>query len=186
MEPVEALRAEIVGIYDGEGRQAYGLFEINQTQHALQAAQIAAERGFDAAMVVACLLHDVGQMLQPYGQSAAEDGLDNRHELVGARWAAERFPAEVSEPIRLHVAAKRYLCAVEPSYMDVLSRDSIVSLKVQGGPMSPAEVEAFRAEPFAERALELRRIDEMAKDKAARPPSLKDVLDRYLAASLTA
>ena len=69
----------------------------------------------------------------------------------------------MTEPVRLHVAAKRCLAATAPGYVDRLSAASLQSLALQGGPMSPAEVEEFMALPAAEAALRLRRYDELGK-----------------------
>lgn len=179
-----ALRAEISGIYLGEGEKAYGLYELNQLQHALQSADHAERQGLGPAMIIACLLHDVGHMVHDLGEAPAEEGIDDKHEELGAEWAAARFPLAVSEPIRLHVAAKRYLCTAEPGYFDTLSRDSLISLELQGGRMTEAEMTAFLATPHADHAILLRRIDELAKDKHARTKSLEAYLDAYLEPAL--
>jgi gamma-butyrobetaine dioxygenase len=88
----------------------------------------------------------------------------------------------VVEPVRLHVAAKRYLCAVEPGYLERLTRDSIESLALQGGPMSGDEVDAFLALPYASDAVALRRLDEAAKDPSAPMPPFESFRDVLLAA----
>jgi phosphonate degradation associated HDIG domain protein len=180
----EALSAEIRHIYLGEGHHAYGLHHLNQLQHALQSATRAEAQGLSPALVLAALLHDVGHMVHDLGHAPAEEGVDDRHEALGAAWAAERFPLAVSEPIRLHVAAKRYLCATEAGYQVALSKDSVLSLALQGGPMSPAEQRAFLALPYAQDALTLRRIDEEAKDPHAVTPTLDQFLTKCLAAVL--
>ena len=113
-------------------------------------------------------------MGSPMGPASA--GVDDVHEELGAVWLAERFGPEVSEPVRLHVAAKRYLCTVEPDYSGKLSDDSNTSLKLQGGLMSPDEVAAFRANPWHAEAVRLRRFDEAAKDPRASTPDF----DHYL------
>jgi predicted HD phosphohydrolase len=89
--------------------------------------------------VLACLLHDVGHMIHQLGDNPAARGVDDGHEQLGADWLAERFGAEVSEPVRLHVAAKRYLCTVEPDYLGKLAPDSVRSLELQGGLMCADE-----------------------------------------------
>jgi phosphonate degradation associated HDIG domain protein len=175
------LTEEISSIYEGSGARPYGLHHINQRQHALQAAALAEAQGLSSAMVIACLLHDVGHMVHGLGENPAADGVDDRHEAVGAAWTAARFGPAVSEPVRLHVAAKRYLCAAEPDYAAGLSKDSRISLALQGGAMSAAEQEAFLALPFAREAVALRRIDERAKDPKAVTPTLQDMLLRHLA-----
>jgi hypothetical protein len=65
--------------------------------------------------------------------------------------------------VRLHVAAKRFLCATEPGYIERLSSASQATLSVQGGPMSASEVCAFALLPYARNAVALRRWDEAVK-----------------------
>jgi predicted HD phosphohydrolase len=122
-------------------------------------------------MILAALLHDIGHMIHAYGENPAAQGRDDRHELIGAKWLSKRLPASVTESIRLHVAAKRYLCATDPDYARQLAPDSVLSLVLQGGAMPPGEAAAFRAEPFAEKAIALRRFDEAAKVPDAATPS---------------
>jgi len=179
-----SLAHEISTIYLGEGHHAYGLYHMNQIQHALQSAAHAEAQGLTPAMIIAALLHDVGHMVHDLGEAPAEEGIDDRHEELGAQWAAARFPLAVSEPIRLHVAAKRYLCAVEDGYEASLSKDSLISLALQGGRMSAAEQAAFLATPYAADALALRRIDEIAKDPQAVTAPLETFLEKYLSAAL--
>ena len=93
--------------------------------------------------------------------------------LARAQWLAERFSPEVSEPVRLHVAAKRYLCAVEPDYFGKLSPDSVRSLGLQGGPMSADEIETFRRHPQHAEAVRLRRYDEEATPRRHAAACLK-------------
>jgi [1-hydroxy-2-(trimethylamino)ethyl]phosphonate dioxygenase len=155
--------AELTGILEGKGARRYGLSDVNQLQHALQAALLAEQAGCDAALVTAALLHDIGHMVHNLGESPAEAGIDDRHEELGRAYLAPLFGPEVTEPVRLHVPAKRYLCATEPAYFATLSPDSVLSLTLQGGPMSADEVSRFRALPHAEAAVRLRRFDEGAK-----------------------
>ncbi|WP_140987188.1 HD domain-containing protein [Asticcacaulis tiandongensis] len=176
----ESLKQEIRRLYLDNGSRAYGLYDLNQLQHALQSAQHAEAQGFSAGLIMACLLHDVGHMVHRLGEAPAEDGVDDQHEDLGAQWLAEHFPAEVSEPVRLHVAAKRYLCAVEDGYEASLSRDSALSLALQGGRMNAAEQKDFLNTPSADEAIALRRIDDRAKDPKAVTHSIEVFLDRYL------
>jgi predicted HD phosphohydrolase len=154
----------LTAIYDGRATGQYGLTLINQRAHAVQSGYHARAQGLPAAIVVAALLHDIGHMVHDLGEHPAALGIDDQHETIGADWLKRYFGPDVTEPIRLHVAAKRYLCTVEPGYFDSLSDDSIESLALQGGKMSEAEVAAFTREPYWEGALALRRIDERAKD----------------------
>lgn len=178
-----ALRAELEEIYTERATRRYGLSDINQLQHALQAATLAEANGEAPAFVLAAMLHDVGHMIHKLGENPAEEGIDDHHEILGAKWLARRFPEAVSEPVRLHVEAKRYLCAVDPDYFGRLAPDSVLSLKLQGGPMSEEEAAAFRGKPYADDALRLRLLDEEAKDPEMETPPVSHFL-RHLPAAL--
>lgn len=158
----EAVVAAILAIFRDRGGDAYGE-RVTQSQHAVQAA-MAVERGAGApSLVVAALLHDIGHMVVDRPKGMPDDDSDDHHEDVGADWLTPYFPPSVTEPVRQHVAAKRYLCAVEPDYFRGLSPASVRSLRAQGGPMSPEEVDRFRANPYHQDAVMLRRCDEAAK-----------------------
>ena len=172
----DPLRQELLDIFAGRATRRYGLSEINQLQHALQSAALAEADGAPPTTVLASLLHDVGHMIHQLGENPAARGVDDVHEALGADWLAERFGPEVSEPVRLHVAAKRYLCTVESDYFGKLSPDSVRSLQLQGGLMSADEVANFRANPHHAEAVRLRRYDEAAKDPRATTPDF----DHYL------
>lgn len=164
------ISADIQGLLEQKASGRYGLSLINQQQHALQAAWLAEREGRSEALVVAALLHDIGHMVHELGENPAARGIDDRHEELGEAFLAKHFGPEVTEPVRLHVAAKRYLCAVEPDYFAKLSPDSVRSLELQGGPMSSAEVAAFEAVPEFADAVQLRRYDEQAKVKGLETP----------------
>lgn len=123
--------------------------------HMLQAAALADQAGLAPALIAAALLHDVGWAL---------DGGAAAHEDTGADLLAPLFGPAVSEPVRLHVAAKRYLVASEPDYAARLSAASVETLAQQGGPMSAGEAAAFAAMPGFADAVSLRRCDDAAKD----------------------
>jgi phosphonate degradation associated HDIG domain protein len=161
----------------------YGLHDITQRQHALQAAWQAEREGGDAALIAACLLHDIGHLVHDLGANPAEHGVDDRHEALGHAFLAAWFGPAVTEPVRLHVAAKRYLCATEADYFSRLSKDSVLSLALQGGPMSAAEAAAFAALPQAAAAVRLRRFDEAAKVKDLETPPVAHFLP-FVAACL--
>ena len=174
---------EIADMIDGRGHRPYGLHDVNQRAHALQCALLAEQDGGSAALITAALLHDIGHMVHDLGENPAEAGIDDKHEELGEAWLAPRFGAEVTEPVRLHVAAKRYLCAAEPDYLAKLSRDSLDSLALQGGPMSAEEMAAFEAIPYCEDAVRLRRYDDGAKVKGLETPGAAHFLP-YVAACL--
>src|SRR6267154_3931615 len=172
----DPVRRELLDIFTGRATRRYGLSAINQLQHALQAAALAEADNCSPSTVLASLLHDVGHMIHGLGEDPACRGTDDEHEELGAKWLAERFGPEVSEPVRLHVAAKRYLCAVESDYFGKLSPDSVRSLGLQGGPMSADEIEQFRRNPLHAEAVRLRRFDDAAKDPRAKTPDFDHFL----------
>ena len=154
----------------GSAVDMYGGEAVTQLAHALQAAELAARDAAGEALVCAALLHDVGHLL-----AKTETG-DDRHEQIGAGLLATLFSRDVTEPVRLHVMAKRYLCTVEPDYFATLSRESVRSLALQGGLLSGTEAACFAALPHAEDAVRLRRWDDLAKDPVVRTRSLQSFL----------
>ncbi|WP_042364074.1 phosphonate degradation HD-domain oxygenase [Streptacidiphilus neutrinimicus] len=161
----------LAALFAGEGADDYLGEDVTQAEHMLQAAALATADGAPPALVAAALLHDVGHFRGAvHGRELMSGARDNRHSHQGADWLSPWFGPAVTEPVRLHVAAKRYLCAVEPEYFARLSPASVHTLSVQGGPMSPAEATAFEAEPFARDAVRLRRWDDAAKDVSVAVP----------------
>lgn len=158
----EAYVDSIFALFDRLGGAHYGE-AVTQLEHALQCAHHARSAGDPDALVAAALLHDIGHLLQKQGEDAADRGVDARHERIGAAWLAQGFGAQLAEPVRLHVEAKRYLAAREPGYLEALSSASSQSLALQGGPMSEAEADAFTATPGFETSVRLRRYDELGK-----------------------
>src|SRR6266567_2364138 len=140
----------IAGPFATEGADEYLGEAITQAVHMLQAAHLAEREGADDALVAAALLHDVGHFTGTVSGQDLMRGTDNRHSHAGADWLAQWFGPEVTEPVRLHVAAKRYLCAVEPGYAGTLSPASVYTLGVQGGPMRGSELDEFAASPYAQ------------------------------------
>lgn len=168
--------------FNAMGMQSYGE-EVTMQQHCLQSATFAQQEGQSDTMIVACLLHDYGHLVHDLGDDIADKGIDAHHEVLGARELSQWFGAEVVEPGRLHVDAKRYLCAVDQQYFDELSDASRLSLELQGGPMSDAEVNAFRQNPYFENAVTLRRYDDLGKQVDMQTPSLEDfreMLERHV------
>jgi phosphonate degradation associated HDIG domain protein len=162
---------QIFGLFERFGSERYGE-NATQLQHALQVAALGCRNGCTSALIAASLLHDIGQLMDDAGNAAERLEIDARHEISGAEFLAAHFPASVFEPVRLHVAAKRYLCAVESGYLDSLSGASKLSLKYQGGPMSAAEIRAFQTEALHADAVILRRFDDIGKQPDWFPPDL--------------
>ncbi len=167
----EAVADAIVGLYERRGDADYDEI-LSQTAHARQCGGLARDEGAPDELVVAAFLHDVGHLLtdEPSGPPTR----DRRHEDAGARFLARWFPAEVTTPVRLHVAAKRYLCAVDRTYAAGLSAGSTRSLALQGGPMTGDEVAGFEREPGYRDAVALRRWDDLAKVPGAVAPTLDE------------
>ncbi len=159
-------------LFDEFGDEHYGE-NASQLQHALQCAQLARDHGCKDSLIAASLLHDVGQLIDDAGNAAVRLNVDARHEDTGSAFLAKGFAPAVTEPVRLHVDAKRYLCAVEPEYEAGLSEASALSLRLQGGAMDAEEVEAFRANPFFEDAVQLRRFDDFGKRPGWTVPELE-------------
>jgi phosphonate degradation associated HDIG domain protein len=155
--------AELLGWLERAGATRYDEI-VTQYEHAVQSAALATQRGGSPTLIVAALLHDVGHLLVDEQGHTGFLARDLEHERVGAGWLSRTFGADVTEPIRMHVAAKRYLCSIDTAYYHGLSEGSKRSFVVQGGTMTGDEIEAFLAHPAAQNALELRRIDDLAKE----------------------
>ena len=168
----------ILGVLQDGGAAAYLGEPVTQLDHALQTAALAERAGASDALVVAALLHDIGHLLTAREVDPADEGDDRRHEDVGDRWLCKHFGPAVTEPIRLHVAAKRYLCKIEPGYAAGLSQASQESLALQGGSMSTDQVREFERTPWADDAAALRRWDDMAKVLGLTVPGLSHYRSR--------
>lgn len=154
---------EISGLYAKWGVNKYDE-AISQLEHAEQCAALARDAGASDDLVVAALLHDIGHLLALEAETGKVNiTIDDRHEATGTKYLAKLFGSGVTAPIALHVDAKRYLCAVEPTYFATLSAGSVRSLELQGGPMSPDEAVRFEGLAGFEAAVALRRWDEQGK-----------------------
>jgi phosphonate degradation associated HDIG domain protein len=168
----------IIELFTKRGAAAYHGEAVSQTEHALQAAELAERTGAPDSLVIAALLHDVGHLLDGQDEDLAHRGVDGCHEEAGCVWLARHFGPDVTEPIRLHVAAKRYLCAVSPAYRDSLSPASRLSLSVQGGAMNDEERAAFEKNTAHHDALRLRYWDDAAKVPGLEVPGLEHYRER--------
>jgi phosphonate degradation associated HDIG domain protein len=178
-----ATTQQVLELFQIAGNSQYGGEAVSQLEHALQAAHFAEQDGATSELIAASLLHDVGHLLHELPVDAPEQGIDDRHETLAAGWLGSRFPPAVAAPVAMHVAAKRYLCAVDPAYLGVLSGPSILSLELQGGPMTSEEVAAFESRPHFRDAVRLRRWDDQAKIIGLTTPDLEHFashLDRAL------
>lgn len=169
---VSCIVDEIFSIFRDFGSQTYGE-DVSQMEHILQCGQLARQDNAPDTLIAAALMHDIGQFISDAGNAAELHGVDARHEITGADYLAANFPEAVTEPVRLHVDAKRYLCAVEAGYIESLSRASSLSLKLQGGPMDAQEIADFLAKPAATDAIRLRRYDDTGKKRNWDVPDLE-------------
>ena len=160
----------IADLFEGGGAADYLGEAVSQAAHMLQAAALAEADSAEPTLIAAALLHDVGHFTGAVSGPDLMRGTDNKHSDAGAQWLAQWFGEDVTEPVRLHVAAKRYLCATEPGYADTLSDASVYTLGVQGGPMHRAELAEFEAGRYAQAAVRVRRWDDAAKDPDAAVP----------------
>jgi len=162
--PAIAAVAAVEDLFVSARGQDYLGEAVTMAAHQLQAAARARAAGAPDTLVAAALLHDVGHLL--------DGATDRGHGADGARWLGRWFGEDVTEPVRLHVVAKRYLVATEPGYGARLSPASVETLHRQGGPMDEAAAVAFARDPRARAAVALRRWDDEAKDPAAAVPPL--------------
>lgn len=177
--------ALVSGLFDFLQRRGSAHYDevVTQLQHGLQCAALGRLQGLDEHLVTAALLHDFGHLFESEEEQGEQDFRrhDQQHEEKGAELLGRWFPPEVTEPIRLHVAAKRYLCTTDAHYFDTLSLASKRSFLLQGGDLSTDEQEQLAANPHLSAGLALRRLDDQGKRADwAVPP-----LDAYLA-SVTA
>lgn len=173
MNPIEHIETQ----FRTYGNRRYGGARgepVSALAHALQCAQLAEWAHAEPSLVAAALLHDIGHFSD---ERLVGDLQDDHHEVRALPWLQQHFGVAVAEPVRLHVAAKRYLVAVLPGYATALSTASLHSLTLQGGPMAPHEVAAFDTLPWARQAVALRRWDDLAKVPGKTTPPL----DYYLA-----
>src|SRR5450432_1838973 len=175
---------DICALFDAKGARMYSGEPVTQLEHALQTAALAESYGPDAALITAALLHDLGHLLNDQGDTPTQRGIDDVHQYFALPFLRALFTDDVLEPIRLHVDAKRYLCATRPGYHDALSADSKRSLFLQGGVYAAAEASEFAARRGATRAVELRLWDDAAKIAGMQTPPLAHYVPIMEAASI--
>ncbi|MGA0572038.1 phosphonate degradation HD-domain oxygenase [Variovorax sp. VNK109] len=169
---------DIERLFAERGGEQYSGEPVTQLEHALQSAALAEAEGADDALVTAALLHDLGHLLHDFGESPTMRGIDDVHQYRALPFLRGLFDDAVLSPIKLHVDAKRYLCASRPGYYESLSADSKRSLALQGGIYSSDEAGAFIAQPGAEAAVRLRIWDDLAKVEGLPTPPLSYYIDR--------
>ncbi|MGH8140535.1 MAG: HD domain-containing protein [Steroidobacteraceae bacterium] len=173
---------EVFMIFQTRGAGAYFGERVSMIEHSLQAAHFARQENAPAALVVAALLHDIGHLVEAVPDAIEDWTADAHHEAVGSRWLAQRLRPEVSEPVRLHVPAKRYLCARDQDYAARLSPASVATLRLQGGPMSPDELSQFETERYFRESVRIRQWDDQGKVVGLRTAGLetyRDLIDEF-------
>ena len=193
MTPRETLTRETIvdflaEIFDRRGGEEYLGEPVTMAEHMLQGATLAEEAGLPENVIVAALLHDIGHFTSEFGSFSMDDTHDRFHEEAGAQVLEQFFPTIITDCVRHHVAAKRYLCATKPDYFARLSAASVHSLNLQGGPMSEDEVQAFETNPNLAEIVQVRYLDDAGKrDDMTTPgfahfaPLVQRVVDRHLA-----
>ena len=169
--------ADIGKLFRDHGHIAYSGEPVTQLEHALQSAQRAERDAASAELVTAAFLHDLGHLLNLQGATPTERGIDDQHQYFAIPFIRALFPPAVVEAIRLHVDAKRALCALEPGYYEALSEDSKRSLTLQGGVFTRPEADAFVAKPHAVEAMRVRRWDDAAKVAGEATPPIGHYLE---------
>lgn len=182
----ENIVAFLADVVERRGGESYLGEQVTMAAHMLQCAHYAAESGGSDELITAALLHDVGHYLSEFAPDAANEGIDNNHESAGAVVLEPYFPGLVTDCVKYHVAAKRYLCATNPEYCNDLSDASILSLELQGGPMSAAEVAEFEQLRNLEQIVQVRLWDDLAKDPNKSVPGFahyRPILERVVRSS---
>ena len=154
---------DIFRLFENRGAEAYYGEAVSMLEHSLQAAHFARLAHAPDSLILAALLHDVGHLIEDVPLDLADWHEDAHHEEKGAAWLAQYFGPAICNPVRLHVPAKRYLCATDAGYLSKLSPASVVTLKLQGGPMNSTDIEAFECIPHYRDALRVRRCDDAGK-----------------------
>ncbi len=182
----------IADIFARRGAESYLGEKVTMSEHMLQSAALAERAGAGDELIAAALLHDIGHYTGEFPETALAEGIDNLHEIAGARVLEPFFPKLVVDCVRWHVDAKRYLCATDRHYFSRLSDASVHTLRLQGGPMSGDEVETFRAQENLDAIVAVRKWDEGAKVPGRSTPAfehyaplLQRVVDRHLAGATT-
>ena len=166
----------IADIFERRGAESYLGEPVTMSEHMLQGAWLAEQDGAPEELVAAALLHDIGHYTSEFGTYSPEDVEDKHHDEAGGEVLAPFFPPVIVECVRLHVSAKRYLCATDPTYFSKLSPASVHTLSLQGGPMSAEEVAEFRSNPFHDEAVRVRIWDEGGKVANMKTRAFRDYL----------
>ena len=172
---IDALNGDTIvdfigSIFDRRGGEEYLGEPVNMGQRMLQGATIAEQQGQPEEIIIGALLHDIGHFTSEFGTFTIEDTEDRHHEDAGAKVLERFFPKVITDCVRYHVAAKRYLCATKPEYFESLSEASIHSLHLQGGPLNHMEVVEFEKNPNLDQIIAVRYLDDAGKHAGMETP----------------
>lgn len=173
-------------IFMRRGSDSYLGEQVTMSEHMLQGAELAEKAGSTDEIIAAALLHDIGHYTNEFPDDALAQGIDNHHDEAGAAILSAYFPPVVTQCVRCHVDAKRYLCATDETYFAKLSEASVHTLGLQGGPMNEREVKEFEKNPHLEAIVQVRYWDDQAKvpnhktpDFEYYAPLLQRVVSKY-------
>ena len=136
--------------------------KVTIAEHMIQTAMLAEKNNSPQSLICACLLHDIGHFIIKDPDQLVSKSVDGKHEDIAFNFLKNYFKPEVTEPIKLHVNAKRYLCR-EKSYYNLLSKASKISLELQGGKMNNDEAQKFVLLKHHKDAITLRKYDDEGK-----------------------
>ncbi len=178
--------AFIGDIFERRGADSYLGEQVTMSEHMLQGAELAELANASDEIIAAALLHDIGHYTNEFPDDALAQGIDNHHDEAGAAILSKFFPSVVTECVRCHVAAKRYLCATDKAYFGKLSEASVHTLSLQGGPMNDEEVKEFEKNPHLKEIVQVRYWDDQGKvpdhitpDFQHYAPMLQNVVERH-------
>jgi len=147
--------------------------KVTMSEHMIQTAMLAEKAKCNDDLICSCLLHDYGHFILENPDELVKENLDGKHEEIGYEYLKKIFKKEITEPIKYHVLAKRYL-AKDKQYFDLLSEASKTSLQLQGGVLNDEECIKFEAQGYFKSTILLRKFDEAAKKTNVKMKSIHD------------
>jgi len=147
--------------------------KVTMSEHMIQTAMLAEKAKCNDNLICSCLLHDYGHFILESPDELVKKNLDGKHEDIGYEYLKNIFKKEITDPIRYHVQAKRYL-ARDKNYFELLSEASKISLKLQGGVLNDDESTKFEEQDYFKSTILLRKFDDAAKKTDIKMKSIHD------------